>query len=289
MPTDPIPSTDPLGFRPPTGDLADAIRSIMNISSEATVPEVETVKVSDGKGGVVEIPVAMLPSGNGSVKAHPLLDVLQAGSRWAREQRLLDAGGPDARQGTAVHQALGSFIEHALRFRGDGTVVWADPTARRLVAVLDYHQEGAGSPAAWGRHRATYSPPVSEAWAAWGGVAGLQLDQDAFAQLLDGRDMDLTVGKLKDPTGNERPAPGPAERRHGGSDAPAARTASTSNGVRRAALTAPPFRPCRGGAGTRAAAAETSRPSAGGCGPRARVSAHGPAPRRRSSFFARER
>lgn len=55
MPTN-LPNTESLT---PTGDLADAIRSIINISSEASVPEVEMVKVSDGKGGSVEIPVAI--------------------------------------------------------------------------------------------------------------------------------------------------------------------------------------------------------------------------------------
>jgi hypothetical protein len=111
------------------------------------------------------------------VVAESLLPAMREGAKFAEEQRLKTAKGPDARQGTAVHQTLGSFIAHANRFKSPASAVWADPARRALVSVLDYHAEGAGSPAAWARHRGLYACPLSDAWMAWGGLNGLTLTQ----------------------------------------------------------------------------------------------------------------
>jgi hypothetical protein len=196
---------------PPHGPYADLVRELQATAAEATVPEIHEVECHDGKGDVLKVPVAFLPAGNGELKAVDLLSVVRDGSALARELRLRDAPGPDARTGTAVHQALGSLIAHVNRFKGEGTAVWADPANRKLVAVIDYHPEGNERTAAWGRHRGTYGCPLSEAWRAWGGEAGLVLTQDQFAELLDARDAELVPGDFKTGPRMGKPAPTPAD------------------------------------------------------------------------------
>lgn len=185
--------------------LAEAIRTLNGISEAGAVPEIESVGCRDGKGGELLIPVAMLPSGPSKIEAHSLLGVLEAGTVFARKQRLADAPGPDSRTGTAALQSLASFIAHGNRFKAENSAIWADAAARRLVSVLDYHPAGAESPARWGRHRGTYQCPLSEAWTAWGGGDVLEVDQDGLAALLDSRDRELTGGKL--PSGSTAPEP----------------------------------------------------------------------------------
>jgi hypothetical protein len=186
-------------------DLAAAIREIQNTAILSIEPKPVTLKVSDGKGGTTEVVALVLPAGGGMATVHPLLDLQRAGTAFAQEQRLLQAEGPDRRAGTAVHQALESFIEHANRFKAENSAVWADADRRVLYSVLDYHPAGATSPARWGKHRGAYSCPLSEAWKAWGGGAPMSLSQDAFAALLDRRDRELAAGKL--PIGKEAPSP----------------------------------------------------------------------------------
>ncbi len=186
-------------------NLAAAIREIRTLAVEGTEPTVQYVRVSDGKDDTLDIPVAFLAQPNGALQATPLLNVLKEGTEFARQLRLADADGPDRRVGTAQHQALSSFIDHANRFKAPHSAVWANPAQRSLVSVLDYHPEGSSSPARWGKHRGVYSCPLSEAWLAWGSGKTLELDQDGFAALLDSRDRELASGTL--PSGAPAPAP----------------------------------------------------------------------------------
>ncbi len=186
-------------------DLAEAIRVVQDTAIRSMNPHIEPVKVDDGKGGSVDLPVAFLPDGDAKLVVHSLVEVLARGAALAKEQRLARAAGPDSRAGHAVHQSIVSFTAHANRFKDEGSAVWANAAQRQLVSVLDYHPQGAASAARWGRHRGTYACPLSEAWQAWGGGRELKLDQDAFAALLDSRDRELAAGKL--PNGRESPDP----------------------------------------------------------------------------------
>jgi hypothetical protein len=188
-----------------TPGLVEAIAKLENMARAAVVPHLIHVPVSDGKDAVQASFVA-LPDHHGKLNLEPLADRLKQAACLAREQRLSRADGPDRREGTARLQTLGSFIAHANRFQAEHSAVWADAEKRRLVSVLDYHPEGADSPARWGKHRGVYECPLSEAWTAWGGEAGLELSQDAFAELLDTRDRELSSGQFP----NGAPAPSPA-------------------------------------------------------------------------------
>lgn len=189
---------------PVTGNLAEAIREIEQNAalSHAHVDEIE-VQVGDE---TVTIPYALIPTGGGGSELVSFTSLIQDAHELSEKHRLSKADRPDRRQGTAHHQALTSFIDHADRFKSDASAIWADARGRVLQSVLDYHPKGADSAAAWGRHRGIYPCPLSEAWKAWGGGQPVSLSQDDFAALLDSRDRELSSGKL----GNGKDAADPA-------------------------------------------------------------------------------
>lgn len=194
-------------------NIAGAVALIQQSAAKAAAAPIQVVDVEgpDGSGGDITIPVAILPGSAGELRTIPLLNAQVEGARAARELRLMGAPGPDRREGTANHQALASFIEHANRFKAKNSAIWANPLSRMLVSVLDYHPEGADSAARWGKHRGVYPCPTSEAWQAWGGVSGLTLNQDAFAELLDRRDRELRAGTFAAGPQAGKVAPPPAD------------------------------------------------------------------------------
>jgi hypothetical protein len=185
-------------------NLAEAIRELNLLTTRAADVKVVPLDVED-QGQKITVPVAMTPA-HGGIEAKSLLEMVRHGAAYAKELRLQRAAGPDRREGTAAHQSLESFIQHANRFKAPHSAVWANPSRRTLTSVLDYHPEGWDKPARWGKHRGTYLCPLSEAWQAWGGGTALKLEQQAFAELLDSRDRELASGALP----NGKPAPDPA-------------------------------------------------------------------------------
>ncbi|MBC1189010.1 DUF2303 family protein [Kluyvera sp. SCKS090646] len=77
----------------------------------------------------------------------------------------------------------GSLIAYIQRFRDERTVVFADKTKTRIVAVLDFHQNA--NNAAWGAHKAVYDCPFSDDWKAWAANDGSKMDQINFAEFLE--------------------------------------------------------------------------------------------------------
>lgn len=184
--------------------LAGAIQELTKLARANCPAQAITIPAHDGKEAV-SVP-ALVVQKEGRQEVVSLAQQVREASDIARALRLTHAAGPDRRQGTAQHQSLASFILHANRFKDAGSTIWADPLRRALVAVLDYHPEGAASDARWCRHRGTYECPLSDAWLAWGGEKGLELSQDEFAEMLDARDRDLSEGSFA--TGQQAPSPG---------------------------------------------------------------------------------
>lgn len=185
-----------------TSVTAEAIKEVERLARQAAGPQTVVIEVPDGAGKTTPIPILV----NNGVVA-PLQDAIRIAAKLARDLRANGAAAPGWREGTAEHQSLQSFINHVQRFKSPASAVWADPSSRRLVSVLDYHPVGAESQAAWGRHRGVYASPLSEAWLAWGGEKGLSLTQEDFADLLDSRDYELAAGMLPS---SEKEAPTPA-------------------------------------------------------------------------------
>lgn len=74
----------------------------------------------------------------------------------------------------------GSLIAYIQRFRDERTVVFADKTKTRIVAVLDFHQN-ADNPS-WAAHKAVYDCPFSDDWKSWTANDGSKMDQINFAE-----------------------------------------------------------------------------------------------------------
>src|SRR5678816_3485771 len=128
-------------------DIAGAVALIQQSARDSKEIQVINVQGWDYRGDKVEVPIAMVPQGDGKVQPVSLLAAHLEGAKAMRELRLLDSAGPNRREGTAAHQALASFIEHANRFKAENSVIWADAANRRLVSVLDYHPAGAATSA----------------------------------------------------------------------------------------------------------------------------------------------
>lgn len=73
---------------------------------------------------------------------------------------------------------LASFLHYLDGFGGEKTVVFANPTASSLRAVLDYHAAGAAS---WCTHQLIYTCPLSLEWKAWLEKSGKMLPLADFA------------------------------------------------------------------------------------------------------------
>ncbi|BBK30273.1 uncharacterized protein YfdQ (DUF2303 family) [Stella humosa] len=98
-------------------------------------------------------------------------------------------GAPERRAGQATLQDLDSFIALTLRFRDDGSALFADttPEAPGLTAVFDYHQAGPEGAARFGRHGAVYPFPLSDEWKAWAEKDEEKMNQAEFAEFLEDR------------------------------------------------------------------------------------------------------
>ncbi len=160
--------------RPDT--VADAVARIVR---DHIRPEVVTVK---GQKGGPDTEVLVLPDGHGGLKAHPVKPFLDP----YRDK-------PERRQGTARLTDLDSLIGHVTRFKDAGSALFAidNRGAAAIVAVIDYHPEGAESDPRFGTHRARYDFPLSDEWKAWRGVDGQALDQIDFAEFLEDRIVDV--------------------------------------------------------------------------------------------------
>lgn len=77
----------------------------------------------------------------------------------------------------------GSLIAYINRFRNERSVVFADKTKTRIVAVLDFHQDA--DYANWCEHKAIYDCPFSDDWKAWSANDGEKMDQIRFAEFLE--------------------------------------------------------------------------------------------------------
>lgn len=119
------------------------------------------------------------------------------------------ADRPRRRKGNAILQAVDSFTAFVNRDKSAHSAIFADPSSRKFVAVLNYNPAGAGADAvAWNDHRAIYNCPLSTEWKAWGGGCEIGADQDKFAVFLIRREKDLAVGGGRS---TDEPYPSPAD------------------------------------------------------------------------------
>jgi uncharacterized protein YfdQ (DUF2303 family) len=178
-------------------DSNDAIRTLLATGKElvGAAPRIHNLTVTEN-GAEVEYPIAVIQTGPEKYEVRSLVALQKEAIELARAERRRTADGPDRRCGTATLQSVDSLIAHANRFKDDNSAIWADAASRRAVAVLNYNRIGATGTSRWGDHRGIYEFPLSDAWKAWGGEQGLQLDQETLAELLDKRDREISEGAM---------------------------------------------------------------------------------------------
>lgn len=108
---------------------------------------------------------------------------------------------PRHRTGTATLLTLDSLIDHANRFKDQGSIIFADNnrSAPSMTAVLDYHPEGPADDTLprFGKHRGHYTFPLSEEWKAWKAADGKVMKMAEFAEFLEERIVDV-IGLIPD-------------------------------------------------------------------------------------------
>lgn len=159
------------------GELADQYRQFYGA-------DVQTI---EGEGS--KALVAILPQGRKIENLKPLLDAF----------RKL----PERRRGTAQIKDEASFVAHLARFKGEASVVFANPDRDEpsLLAVFDYHpKNGEATNADWLAHRARYAPELSDEWEAWTAAAEAgAMAQGVFAEFLEDRIADVLFPDFEDP------------------------------------------------------------------------------------------
>jgi Uncharacterized conserved protein (DUF2303) len=105
---------------------------------------------------------------------------------------------PHRRTGTARHNTLASLIDWSNRFKGDSSILYADPNrqAPSLTCIANYHAAGAAGQegdagAAHCDHRGKYSFPLSKEWLKWMKVSDEFLSKDEMAEFIDDNAKDL--------------------------------------------------------------------------------------------------
>jgi uncharacterized protein YfdQ (DUF2303 family) len=124
--------------------------------------------------------------------------IVPSGKKIESLKRILDEyrTKPERRSGTATLTTQASFVDHVKRFAGDASVIFADrtPASPSLLAVYDYNPAGPeNDAAAFGRHRAVYSFPLSDEWKAWTSADESEMDAAKFAAFLEDRLQDVRV------------------------------------------------------------------------------------------------
>jgi len=108
---------------------------------------------------------------------------------------------PERRKGTATMTSLDSFIDHVNRHKDDHAVLFAvdRKDAPSMLAVYDYNESGAKGAPRFGTHRASYSFPLSDEWAAWMAASRAEaMSQSDFAEFLEDR-----IGDVLNPASPE--------------------------------------------------------------------------------------
>lgn len=166
-----------------TPNVAETVRDLMKESSgfEPITPP--------GKADFTESELITLPHGRKVEDLTP------------HRRRAAEFLKPARRAGTAKLSDLSSLIGWANRFKGETSVLYANPNmeAPSLTCIADYHAEGpidaeaaTGDPTARHcHHRAVYSFPLSDEWKAWMGIAGEALDKDEMGEFIEANAKDI--------------------------------------------------------------------------------------------------
>jgi uncharacterized protein YfdQ (DUF2303 family) len=101
---------------------------------------------------------------------------------------------PSYLQQSVTLQTVDSLVDYTDRFKGADTVLFADMSSNRIVAVLDFHTAAAGDKQPEVRrasHRADMQLPFSEEWKLWTGIDKQLKGQLEFARFIEENGADV--------------------------------------------------------------------------------------------------
>jgi hypothetical protein len=93
-------------------------------------------------------------------------------------------------------QTADSLSDYVNRFKGPETILFADISANRILAAIDFHTAAADDKAPAARrvaHRADLVLPFSEEWTLWRGISGSLKPQLEFARFIEENGADVTA------------------------------------------------------------------------------------------------
>ena len=99
---------------------------------------------------------------------------------------------------TVTIETADSLVDYVNRFKGADTMLFAEISANRIVALVDYH---ASKEAAHVSHRAKMELPFSEEWQLWTSISGKLKPQLEFARFIEENAADIrapSAGELLD-------------------------------------------------------------------------------------------
>jgi len=128
------------------------------------------------------IPLLIRPDGDGKLVSESVHGEI---AKWRN--------APLRRSGVAKTTTLRSFVDLVCRHKDDDSAIFADivGASPSLLAIIDYHTiERAPR---FGKHRITYSFPLSPEWQAWKAQDGAPMTQGAWAAFVEERIADLSA------------------------------------------------------------------------------------------------
>ncbi len=99
---------------------------------------------------------------------------------------------------TVTIETADSLVDYVNRFKGSDTLLLAEISANRIVALIDYHNATAAAHVA---HRAKMELPFSEEWSLWTKASGRLMPQLEFARFIEENAADIrapSAGELLD-------------------------------------------------------------------------------------------
>lgn len=95
---------------------------------------------------------------------------------------------PERIKGSAKIVTIDSLIDHANKFKGETSALFANDEDCAITASYDYH--GAGKPS-FCTHEAVFKAQLSTQWQAWSTMNGERMNQTNFAEFIENNALDL--------------------------------------------------------------------------------------------------
>jgi len=170
-------------------DISDCVEKIAKLAYNAVSPTVLSADPDQVAGHKRALLIH-----TGDLKVSDLTDQILAGLPH-----------PPARRGKVMVSSLQSLIDFTNRMKEHSSVLFADATAKTLLAVLDYHEEVLGRTAPsdapvearprWGRFKALFSFPLSRPYTIWSGKNRQAMAQADLAAFLEDNILDILAAR----------------------------------------------------------------------------------------------